>query len=335
MCSTPVTFGGGTAIEKFSSGVPAGVGMEEPGLQPALGDARLDLGRLVAGAVLQSGHVTGESRSGALLGRGAVQAAALAAAASCAAAWSFGSGPRPGRVVADFSCGPAGWAGLAGVAGVAGVAPLPPLPEGWAGVAGSAGVARWARRMARRRRSAARARGAARRRGGARPGRRTAWPAEDEVLGGTVVTAGAVAAGVWVLRPRVVRCGCSSRACSPWLGSEMPTARYGAVDGVGDVDAGGGHAAGHRHEGGDARQRRTPQGHPAPAGRRGSTGGDHGATGLVRQSCRLGDGRHVPLCALRVDRPDVEAADRLGDGRVDGSRGLSAHGQRNVAKSSC
>ena len=30
MCSAPVTFGGGTAIEKFSSGVPAGSGWLMP-----------------------------------------------------------------------------------------------------------------------------------------------------------------------------------------------------------------------------------------------------------------------------------------------------------------
>ena len=30
MCSTPVTFGGGIAIEKFSSGLPAGSGWKTP-----------------------------------------------------------------------------------------------------------------------------------------------------------------------------------------------------------------------------------------------------------------------------------------------------------------
>ncbi len=30
MCSTPVTFGGGTAIEKFSLGVPVGSGWKMP-----------------------------------------------------------------------------------------------------------------------------------------------------------------------------------------------------------------------------------------------------------------------------------------------------------------
>jgi hypothetical protein len=30
MCRLPVTFGGGTAIEKFSSGVPAGSGWKMP-----------------------------------------------------------------------------------------------------------------------------------------------------------------------------------------------------------------------------------------------------------------------------------------------------------------
>ena len=53
MCSAPVTFGGGIAIEKFSSGVPLGLGVEDPGPLPAREHARLDLGGLVARALLE------------------------------------------------------------------------------------------------------------------------------------------------------------------------------------------------------------------------------------------------------------------------------------------
>ena len=43
MCSAPVTFGGGIATEKFSSGVPLGLGVEVPALDPLGEDPRLDL----------------------------------------------------------------------------------------------------------------------------------------------------------------------------------------------------------------------------------------------------------------------------------------------------
>ena len=56
MCSAPVTLGGGTAIEKFSSGRPVRLGMEEPGLQPAREDPRLGFGGLPAGAFVQVAH---------------------------------------------------------------------------------------------------------------------------------------------------------------------------------------------------------------------------------------------------------------------------------------
>ncbi len=52
MCSTPVTFGGGIAIEKFSAAVALGLGMEDAGVLPALEHARLDVARLVAGPLL-------------------------------------------------------------------------------------------------------------------------------------------------------------------------------------------------------------------------------------------------------------------------------------------
>ena len=53
MCSAPVTLGGGTAIEKFSSAVALGLGAEHAGLLPALEHARLHLGGRVAGALLE------------------------------------------------------------------------------------------------------------------------------------------------------------------------------------------------------------------------------------------------------------------------------------------
>ena len=53
MCSAPVTFGGGIATEKFSSGVPSAVGMEVAALDPFGEDPPLDLGRVVAGLLLK------------------------------------------------------------------------------------------------------------------------------------------------------------------------------------------------------------------------------------------------------------------------------------------
>ena len=70
MCSAPVTFGGGIAIEKFSSGVPVGSGWKSPDCLPALEHARLGLGGLVAGAVLEVGS-WGTLRIGAAGVRGA------------------------------------------------------------------------------------------------------------------------------------------------------------------------------------------------------------------------------------------------------------------------
>ena len=56
MCSAPVTFGGGIAIEKFSSALPAGSGCTKPGVEPARDDARLDLRGLKSCAFLQIPH---------------------------------------------------------------------------------------------------------------------------------------------------------------------------------------------------------------------------------------------------------------------------------------
>ena len=53
MWSSPVTFGGGIAIEKFSSGVPVASGWKMPASSHSDEHPRLDLVRVVAGAVLQ------------------------------------------------------------------------------------------------------------------------------------------------------------------------------------------------------------------------------------------------------------------------------------------
>ena len=53
MCGLPVTFGGGTAIEKFSSWVPLGVRVEDARLLPAREHAGFHLGGLVEGALLE------------------------------------------------------------------------------------------------------------------------------------------------------------------------------------------------------------------------------------------------------------------------------------------
>ena len=57
MCSAPVTFGGGMAIEKFSAGVPSGSGWCSPDSSQRRDDPGLDLGGLEAGAILEAGHV--------------------------------------------------------------------------------------------------------------------------------------------------------------------------------------------------------------------------------------------------------------------------------------
>ena len=53
MCRAPVTFGGGIATEKFSSGAALRLGVEVPALDPLGEEAPLDLGRLVAGPRLE------------------------------------------------------------------------------------------------------------------------------------------------------------------------------------------------------------------------------------------------------------------------------------------
>ena len=56
MCSAPVTFGGGIAIEKLCSALPAASGCTKPGIEPALQDAGFDLRRLESCAFLEIPH---------------------------------------------------------------------------------------------------------------------------------------------------------------------------------------------------------------------------------------------------------------------------------------
>ena len=53
MWSTPVTFGGGTAIEKLPARVALGLRMEIPAFVPPLEDAPLDLRGVVASRALE------------------------------------------------------------------------------------------------------------------------------------------------------------------------------------------------------------------------------------------------------------------------------------------
>ena len=75
MCSAPVTFGGGIAIEKFSSASPSGSGWKSPESSQRCDDARLDLGGLEAGAGLQARAWGGRSVRAALLSAGGRAAA--------------------------------------------------------------------------------------------------------------------------------------------------------------------------------------------------------------------------------------------------------------------
>ena len=74
MCSSPVTFGGGIAIEKFSAGRSGRRRVEVAGLEPLLEHARLDLARVVARALPQCCETVLRHGPGSLDGRNQIAA---------------------------------------------------------------------------------------------------------------------------------------------------------------------------------------------------------------------------------------------------------------------
>ena len=66
MCSSPVTFGGGIATEKFSTGVPRASGWKWPAVEPFGQHSRLDLVRVVTRSLSQHRQPVSRHESGDL-----------------------------------------------------------------------------------------------------------------------------------------------------------------------------------------------------------------------------------------------------------------------------